>query len=134
MTFLAATLALIGLADTLYILRKKGRNEHLVCVIGKNCEAVINSRYSKLLLGVDNLVWGALFYVGVLAVGLLGGLVPPESRWLVEVGLDVAVSAAAATSLVLTYIQLRVLHELCEYCTVTNVINVLLFFIVVLGS
>lgn len=134
MTFFATVLALIGLADTTYILYKKRRNEHLVCVIGSDCNVVINSRYSKMLLGIDNLVWGSLFYVGVIVVALLGPLLPLGLRGIVEVGLDLAVTAAAATSLVLTYIQLRVLHELCEYCTLTNIINVLLFFIVVLGS
>lgn len=61
------TLACIGIAETAYLIETRKKGENPVCVVGENCEKVLGSKYSKVIL-FHNDVWGLLFYIAV-AVG-----------------------------------------------------------------
>jgi uncharacterized membrane protein len=123
-------IAAVGGFDAAYILYKKQRHEKLVCLIGQDCEAVVNSRYST-FFGLPNEVIGLAYYLGIiLAVGwtvavgptVVGVAVIDVVRWIAF--------AAAAASVVLTVIQAFILRQWCEYCLITTLVNLSLWAVV----
>jgi len=122
-------LAIGGLAVSWLIYHKKNKNEKLVCIIGKDCDTVIHSQYSK-TLGIPNEILGILYYALVVALAILSyiglemiGPVPLPFFLLIIAG------AAAIFSIVLIFIQAFVLKEWCEYCLVSATISIVIFVI-----
>lgn len=119
-------LAVVGLLDVGYIYYKKNFNQKLVCVIGKDCNAVLNSKYSH-ILGLPMEVWGAVYYFVVLTLALLILLGLIEAGGLnIELVLRIITSLAALGSVGLIFIQLVVIKEWCEYCLLSAAVNFLL--------
>ena len=69
-TFFWRFLGIIGLLISGYIFNKKRKGGHLVCVIGKNCDVVLSSKYNK-LFGFPNELLGILYYLSVVILSLL---------------------------------------------------------------
>ena len=123
---IAALIALAGVFVALYLtLYKLGYIGTLACGVG-SCETVQTSRWAT-LLGAPVAVWGVGYYLGVLAltlVGLRGDLV--DSRPLARV--LVAVTATGVLfSLWLTYLELWVIHAICMWCVVSALLALALF-------
>lgn len=128
-SFWILPLALIGLADALYLLRKKMRGEKLVCFMGDDCDKVVKSKYGY-IAGIPNEFLGAGFYISAFILFLLGFLgretiagFSPESILLI-----LAVPASLA-SLYLLGIQAFVLKEWCEYCLLSALVNFLILLV-----
>jgi uncharacterized membrane protein len=64
---LLTILAVVGLLDSWYIFYKKQKNEKLVCLVGQDCNEVVNSKYSH-IYGIPNEVLGIIFYLSVLGI------------------------------------------------------------------
>ena len=125
---LAALVALAGLFVALYLaLYKLGYIGTLVCAVG-SCEVVQTSRWAT-LLGQPVAVWGVVFYVGVLAVAL-AGLSPAlaDSRRLSQL-LVAMTGFGVLFSLWLTYLELFVIHAICQWCVVSAILTTALFVI-----
>ncbi len=124
-------LALVGLIDSAYIFYKKQRGEKLVCLIGKDCAKVVNSRYGS-IFGVPNELVGIAYYLAVIALAsaLYAGTTMAAGIILAGV-LLVTAAGALLGSVVLTVLQAWVLREWCEYCLLAAVVNLLLFVLVV---
>lgn len=121
MTLFLMVLALLGLADSVYLLLKKLKNEKIICFLGKDCDAVVKSKYGK-TLGVPNETLGILFYLVV-----LGGA-PLNFIFL----LRIAAVLAALASLYLIGVQAFRLKMWCEYCVASAVINGLILLLLFL--
>ncbi|MDP3901002.1 MAG: vitamin K epoxide reductase family protein [bacterium] len=132
MILLLITLALIGLADSSYILYTKTKGKKLVCLIGKDCDKVVKSKYSH-IFKVPNEVLGILFYLSVFGFILLTFLNIGSFLGLSILSLFQAiVFLALLSSAFLTGIQIFKLKELCEYCLATAAINLFIAAIVFL--
>lgn len=120
-------LACVGFAVSLYIWRKKKKNQKLVCVIGDDCDKVVRSKYSA-FLGVQNEVLGMVYYafVAFFALIILSGVSLTSG-----VSLSLVFSAisgpAALFSLTLVFIQIFVIREWCEYCLVSAFVSIAIF-------
>lgn len=114
------TMAAIGIAETSYLIKMRQRDEKPICVMpGEKCLAVLESRYSH-LFGVPNEAMGFLFYVGIaalLALIVIG--VQPLQIW-VQLA-NAMLMAAGALSLVLLYLQWRVIKAWCFWCVLSAV-------------
>lgn len=119
-------LSLVGLLLSSYIYYKKTRKEKLVCLIGKDCDKVIRSKYANSLL-MPNDVIGIIYYAIILISTLIFIQYPLLLISSVILIRAIMVAVAAIFSIYLTLIQLFILKELCEYCLVANLINVLIF-------
>jgi uncharacterized membrane protein len=108
--WVVASLAAAGAAVSTYlaILRLAGGTA-LFCESGSACDIVQGSRYG-VFLGLPTAAWGALLYV---AVGTLAVLGLSAGRWLAVYVLSVT---AVAFSGYLTYLEVFVLRALCPYC------------------
>lgn len=113
------TLAVIGLGETVYLIRKRMVSENPVCLIGVDCNLVLGSKYSK-FFGVHNDILGLLFYIMILSVSgfLVIGVEPLEIWGFI---LKIFVAVGSLLSLVFTYLQWRVIKAWCFWCLVSAV-------------
>ena len=121
--------ALAGLTLSTYLWKKKSRKEKLVCVIGKDCSKVIDSKYGT-MFGIDNILIGALYYIFIFAASLVSIFFPlifPQGIF--HLAILIISGMALLFSTYLSFIQVAVLKELCEYCLASALINLIIFFI-----
>lgn len=128
---LAALLALVGLLIATYLtLFKIGVIGQLVCAVG-SCETVQTSKWAT-FIGLPVAAWGIGYYVAVLAVAV--GLT--TERWEQARGLQLAflvlTAWGALFSLWLTYLELFVIHAICQWCVVSAILAVALFVVAVM--
>ena len=119
-------LSIIGLILSSYIYYKRTRKQKLVCVIGDDCNKVIKSKYGRSLI-VPNDVIGIIYYIVILISSLIFLIYPEFLTNFVILGRIFIVGIAALFSLYLSFVQIFVLKELCEYCLGANFINILIF-------
>ncbi len=119
-------LATLGFLLTVYIWYKKTYRQKLVCAIGHDCEKVINSRYAKIFF-IDNIIIGLFYYLFMDLSAVFTFWVLP---FLITVR-TLASAGAALFSLYLTYVQLAVLKEWCEYCLASALISIAIFLVLV---
>jgi uncharacterized membrane protein len=123
---LVALVALAGVFVALYLtLYKLGYIGTLACAVG-SCETVQTSKWAT-LFGVPVGAWGVAYYVAVLALALLG----LGGRFADSVRLsDLLVGITGfglLFSLWLTYLELFVIHAICQWCVVSAVLAAILF-------
>lgn len=115
-------LSILGLLDAGYLAYKSYRREAPVCPLGHSCAFVLDSAYNR-MFGVKNEMLGLAFYaVTIVAVlgTMLGVVAIPPWLWLL------GFTGALAASLVLTVLQVFVLHAYCSWCLASAVINAFL--------
>mgnify|MGYP001574587651 CR=1 FL=1 len=113
------TLACIGISETSYLIEKRKKGEKPVCFVGERCDEVLGSKYSKVIL-FHNDVWGLLFYiaVAVLTAFLVIG-VEPLIWW--ERLMRVSVASGVLFSLILIYLQWKVIKAWCFWCVLSAI-------------
>ena len=125
-------LAIAGFVLSYYIYYKKNKHQELVCVIGEDCDKVVNSKYGT-TFGIDNTIAGMLYYafVALGAILILSGVNILAGFFVLDV-LIIAGLFASLFSIYLIGVQLFILKEWCEYCLGTSVITILIFLVEVL--
>ncbi len=128
---LAALVALAGIFVALYLtLYKLGYIGTLVCAVG-SCETVQTSKWAT-LLGFPVGAWGVAYYVAVFALSLAGlSAALSESRAVSQVLVGMT-GFGVIFSLWLTYLELFVIHAICQWCVISAVLATALFVISVL--
>lgn len=125
--------ALGGFLLAFYIHHKKYAREVLVCPLGSNCDAVIQSEFSR-FFGVPVELLGMAYY-GIIAVGYGAFLILPSiARPEVIFAFLVLTTAAFLFSLYLTFIQAFALRQWCTWCLTSAGLCTFIFFSVVVGS
>jgi uncharacterized membrane protein len=116
--FLVLGLAAAGFAVALYLawLKWTGGNAAF-CMSGSGCDIVQGSRYGT-LLGVPTALWGALLYVALGALAVVG---LTASRWTWAVYLA---AAGVGFSLYLTALSVLVIKATCAYCLISTAVTV----------
>jgi uncharacterized membrane protein len=108
---LAALLALVGLADSVYLTVTHLTGEDVACVASSGCSEVLSSTYSSvgpIPLGA----FGALAYFAAFSLATLAAFGYGRARAF----LPVVATAMLVTTLWLLYVQAFVLHAFCDYC------------------
>lgn len=127
-----ALISLLGIILSNYLWKKKNSKGKLVCVIGKDCKKVIDSKYSK-IFGIDNIILGLLYYIFILFLSISAIAYSPLTQLnLFYMILLVSSSISLIVSLYLTSIQIFVIKDLCEYCLASAIINLMLFLIILI--
>ena len=125
---IVALLALLGLLIAIYLtLYKTGAIAELVCSVG-SCETVQMSRWAT-FLGLPVAAWGIVFYVALLGValsGLQGSLADSRA---VSVALVAVTGWGVLFSAWLTYLELFVIHAICQWCVVSAILVAIAFVI-----
>ena len=128
---LAALVSLAGVFVALYLtLYKLGYIGTLVCAVG-SCETVQTSRWAS-LLGIPVATWGVAFYIVVLAVSLYGLTDAMADSRRLSRALVLMTGTGVLFSVWLTYLELFVIHAICQWCVVSAILVTVLFVISVL--
>lgn len=128
---IVATLALAGIFVALYLLLyKMGVIGNLTCSIG-SCETVNLSEWA-IFLGAPVAAWGVGFYIVMLALAVAS----LQDRYADSLGvsklLALVSGAGFAFSAWLTYLELFVIHAVCQWCVVSAIIVTLIFVVALL--
>lgn len=128
--YILLALALVGLGDTLYLSYFQYLNLIPTCAIG-GCEVVLTSAHSK-FFGVPWSYIGLVYYAYMFCLAVLLGI-EPHSRALrlgalIYTGVGVLYSCWA-----ILYIQLSLLHAICQYCAISAFITLCLFVTALVG-
>jgi len=123
---LVALVALAGVFVASYLtMYKLGYIGTLACAVG-SCETVQTSKWAT-FLGFPVGAWGVAYYIFVLGLaiaGLTGQLA--DSRRLSEILLGVT-GFGLVFSLWLTYLELFVIHAICQWCVISAILATILF-------
>jgi len=124
------TLSLVGLAASFYIYHSKKHHKHLFCPLGHNCDAVVKSKYGK-TFGMENAIPGMLYYVLILAYGLL--MILNRNIFKGSIIYYFIVSASIGSvlfSVYLTGVQAFVLKKWCDYCIISSIASLLILILI----
>lgn len=121
--FTALGLAGIGFIDATFLTIQHYTSFTLPCSITHGCELVTTSPYS-FILGAPVALLGALYYVGVL-LAVYGSLEFAKPQWLKWIA--IATTAGFLFSAWFVYLQLFVIHAICEYCMLSALTSTSLF-------
>jgi uncharacterized membrane protein len=121
-----ALLALIGIFDAAYLWYEQFAPVPSVCPTGGGCAAVAASPFSILFGVIPIAAIGLLGYIALFALGLLS----LHRDTLADLPLApalVALSAVGVTfSLYLVYLQLAVIRQICFWCMLSAVVQLLI--------
>lgn len=122
MTKFAILLALliIGGLVALYLIWSRRKNGGPVCIIGKECHVVLESKYNRIFGIVHNDVMGLLYYLTMIALlnFLQFGIGQADE---VLMAMRVIAGSGALMALIFTFIQWRVIKAWCFWCMVSNI-------------
>ena len=124
----AALLALLGIADALYLTIEHVTGQSVRCTIISGCSAVLSSPYAVVagipLAAVGGAAYFTVFSLAILAIfgyGIAGKLLLP------------LVGAMFLVTLWLVYLQAFVIREFCQYCLLSALITTALLVVVFIG-
>lgn len=123
-----ALLALLGLLVAAYLaLYKAGAIGTLACGVG-SCETVQLSRWAT-LLGVPVALWGVAYYAVLLGVALLALQGSYAESRVVSLALLTLTGWGVVFSAWLTYLELFVIHAICQWCVVSAILVTIAFIV-----
>lgn len=123
----AALLALVGLADALYLTIEHVTGQSVRCTIISGCSAVLSSPYA-VVAGIPLAAVGAAAYFTVFSLAILTLFGYPRAATLVRV----MVITMFAISVWLMYVQAFVIREFCQYCLLSALITTALLVVTVI--
>ncbi len=123
---IVAAFALAGIFVALYLLLYKlGLVGALNCSIG-SCETVNTSRWA-MFLGLPVAAWGVGFYVGMFGLAVAS----TQDRFADSDGMSKTLLFYSGVGVLfsawLTYLELFVIHAICQWCVVSAVLVTLIF-------
>ena len=131
MTISLIVLSAAGFLLALYIYHRKRTQQKLVCILGRDCDAVVNSEWGK-MFGIPNEVLGMAYYVFI-AGGTIQFFLGVDTFVFLSVpNLVVLMLVSGAVMLVsffLVGVQAFVLKDWCDLCLASAGINVTIFVI-----
>jgi uncharacterized membrane protein len=120
----AALVALVGLADSVYLSVKHFTAEPVPCSIVEGCEQVLTSSYAE-IAGVPIAALGAAAYFLAFSLAILAAY-GNRSTWTLF-GVQALIMAAASAWLI--YLQAAVIGAFCQFCLLSAATSFTLFII-----
>ena len=121
----AALLALVGLADALYLTIEHLTGQSVRCTIISGCSAVLSSPYA-VMAGIPLAALGAAAYFTVFSLAILTLFGYSSAGKLMRA----LVVLMFLVSLWLIYLQAFVIREFCQYCLLSALITTTLLVVV----
>jgi len=121
---LVIVLALVGFADSTFLLAKRLMGGPIPCVLGfTGCDTVSKSAYS-VLFGIPLSAYGMAFYLGI---GVLGVLYLDTKKALFARLLLPATALGFIMSAYFIYVQKFLIKAFCVYCLLSALVSTILF-------
>ena len=125
----AAVVALLGLADGIYLTIEHVTGRSAQCIASSGCQDVLSSKYAA-LGPVPLAALGALAYFTAFSLALLAAFGYAKCRPLFAS----LVAVMFAMTLWLLYLQAFVLHAFCDYCLFSASVTAVLTIIAVANA
>lgn len=120
----ASLLALVGLADSVYLTVHHFTSEPVPCSIVEGCETVLTSSYAE-IAGIPLAAFGALAYFVAFSLAILT-VFGNRSMWLL---FGIQSFIMAAVSVYLIYLQGFVIGAFCQFCLISAATSISLLII-----
>ena len=124
-----ACVALVGLADAIYLTVQHVTGQSVRCTIVSGCSEVLSSTYAS-FNGIPLALIGAVAYFTVFSLAILAAFGYPFVRRL----LAVTVGLMFLTTLWLLYLQAFVIGHFCQFCLLSAVATTVLTGLVMMAS
>jgi uncharacterized membrane protein len=124
-----ACLALIGLADAIYLTVQHVTGQSVRCTIVSGCSEVLSSPYAS-FKGIPLALIGAVAYFTVFSLATLAVF----RYQFVEKLLAVVVGLMFLTTLWLIYLQAFVIRSFCQFCLLSALVTIVMGILVILSS
>lgn len=121
----AAVVALIGLADSIYLTVEHVSGRSVLCTIVSGCSEVLSSPYAT-VRGVPLALIGAIAYFTVFSLATLGAF---GYKWTGKL-LAILVGVMVLTTLWLLYLQAFVIGHFCQFCLLSALVTIILTILV----
>ncbi|MDQ6861466.1 MAG: vitamin K epoxide reductase family protein [Verrucomicrobiota bacterium] len=118
---IAATIALLGVAETTYLTVMHLSGANVVCVASSGCSQVLRSAWAS-IRGIPTASLGGLAYFTAFSAATLAAFGYRRA----EAVLAIVVGLMFLATLGLLYVQARVLHAFCDYCLLSAALIFLL--------
>jgi len=115
-------LAILGIFDSGYLIKKRVKKQPLSCPINGGCEKVVESKWNHFLL-IKNDIAGFLYYILILFLALYLFFVSDKLLFFTKIIAGISLFLSA----ILTFIQFKIIKETCFYCLISALINLLIF-------
>ena len=126
---LAAVVALIGLADAIYLTIKHYTGEAVPCSIVEGCEQVLTSSYAE-IAGIPLAIFGAAAYFVAFALAILAAFGNGRA-WML---FGVQVVLMTIFTMWLVYLQAFVIEAFCQFCLLSAGTTLTLFIIYLISK
>jgi len=120
----ASLVALVGLADAIYLTVHHYTAEQVPCGEGFDCGAVLNSPFAE-IAGIPLAAFGAAAYFTAFCLAILTAF-GRERLWMLF-GLQAIFMAAFSGWLI--YVQYALIHAWCQYCLISAATSFTLYLI-----
>ncbi len=126
---LAAAVALVGLADSIYLTIHHYTGEKVPCSIVAGCEQVLTSSYAE-VAGYPLAAFGALAYFVAFALAILAAF----GNRLMWTLFSIQVVLMTVFTIWLFYLQASVIGAFCQFCLLSAATTLTLFIIVLISK
>ncbi len=126
---LAAAVALIGLADSIYLTIHHYTGEKVPCSVVEGCEQVLTSSYAE-VAGYPLAAFGAIAYFVAFSLAILAAF-GNRLMWTV---FTVQVFLMTIFTIWLFYLQASVIGAFCQFCLLSAATTLSLFFIALISK
>jgi len=126
---LAAVIALVGLADAIYLTIHHYTGEKVPCSIVEGCEQVLTSSYAE-IGGFPLAIFGAAAYFAAFSLAILAAY-GNRSMWTL---FGVQISLMAIFTAWLIYLQAFVIEAFCQFCLLSAATTFTLFIIFLISK
>ena len=116
-----ACLALVGLADSIYLTVQHVTGQSVRCTIVSGCSEVLSSSYAS-FKGIPLALIGAIAYFTVFSLATLAAFGYP----LVGKLLLIVIGLMFLTTLWLIYLQAFVIGQFCQFCLLSAAVTIVL--------
>jgi len=120
----AAVLAVVGLADSVYLTVSHYTKTPVPCSIVEGCETVLTSSYAE-IAGIPIAAFGAAAYFVAFSLAILAAY-GNRAAWIL---FGVQATLMAAVSAYLLYVQGFVIGAFCQFCLVSAATSISLFLV-----
>jgi uncharacterized membrane protein len=126
----SAILAILGMADAIYLLIYKLTGNSHMCLGNGGCHDVNFSPYS-MIYGIPVSVFGMAAYLAILVILFLEGhlKIAEENGPLAIFGISLG---GVAFTVYLTYLEIYVIHAICPFCVASAILVTLIFILAII--
>ena len=126
---ISACVALVGLADAIYLTVQHVTGQSVRCTIVSGCSEVLSSSYAS-FNGIPLALIGAVAYFTVFSLAILAAFKYPLVRKL----LAIVVGLMFLMTLWLLYLQAFVIGHFCQFCLLSALVTTVLTALVIIES